>query len=55
MIKQKELKPSPMIVESLINLKLELMQRERGCAVTREILFKINSCLYSQYPNYGKK
>ena len=38
------------IVASLEALKTELLEREANSSTVREILFKINSCLYSQYP-----
>ena len=34
------------MAESLINLREELRKRD----VYREIVFKINSCLYNKYP-----
>lgn len=39
------------VVASLKNLRAELLKRQSGCVVSREILFKINSCLFSQYPH----
>jgi hypothetical protein len=38
------------IVESLENLKEELRLRTNDVTV-REIFFKINSCLFSEYPH----
>jgi len=42
------------IVESLENLKKELIYRQDN-SVVREILFKINSCLFSEYPHEWQK
>ena len=38
------------IVASLEALKAELLGREANSSTVREILFKINSCLFSEYP-----
>ena len=46
-MKQKQ--PNAKIVESLENLKAEIS--EHVDTRSREIWFKINSCLYSQYPH----
>jgi hypothetical protein len=42
--------PDSKIVESLESLKEELASKQENCLVSREILFKINSCLFSEYP-----
>ena len=50
MNKPKKIQPKADIVESLINLREELM--ERTDTTSREMVFKINSCLFSKYPHY---
>jgi hypothetical protein len=48
-MRTKQLQPLELIVQSLENLKKELsMHSEPIC---QEIWFKINSCLYSEYPH----
>lgn len=47
-VKQPDIK----IVESLENLKKELERRQEFDLTAREILFKINSCLFSKYPHH---
>lgn len=42
--------PDTEVVASLLNLRDELITKQENCPVTRQILFKINSCLYSGYP-----
>lgn len=42
--------PDAKIVQSLEALKEELISRQESCHVSREILFKINSCLFREYP-----
>jgi hypothetical protein len=39
------------LVDSLTNLKNELVDRQHNDLVAREILFKLNSCLFSEYPH----
>lgn len=39
------------IIESLENLKQELLLKQEDNHIIREILFKINSCIYSTYPH----
>jgi hypothetical protein len=51
--KIKELQPNEQIVRSLINLRDELFDRKDSALA--EAFFKINSCLYREYPpNYGE-
>jgi len=53
---QKALRPDAKIVESLINLRDELASNTYATSATLECLYKINSCLYGEYPvNYDKK
>ena len=48
--------PDTQVVKSLKNLKTELEGRNLSYDVTaRELLFKINSCLFSNYPSIYKK
>ena len=47
----KSIQAPEQIIASLINLKEELITRQAHDLVCREILFKINSCLYSKYPH----
>ena len=42
--------PDAKIVASLEALKAELINRQYGDVQVLEILYKINSCLYDQYP-----
>jgi len=50
----KELQERDQIVESLINLREELSKNSD--TRSREIMFKINSCLFSEYPHkYSKE
>lgn len=52
--KSKTKQPDAQIIKSLENLKEELLGRD-SCLVCRELLFKINSCLFSEYPvNFSK-
>lgn len=46
----KQIQPVEQIVQSLINLREELVARG-----ATEIAFKINSCLYSEYPHANHK
>lgn len=48
----KEIQNGNKVVKSLLALKDELENNHRGGEI-REILFKINSCLYSEYPITG--
>jgi hypothetical protein len=51
----KELQKADRVVESLIALRDELADDEWSHLVDRrEMLFKINSCLYDVYPIHGK-
>jgi hypothetical protein len=50
-IKIKIKQPDSQIVSSLENLKQELLSKQENNTFAREILFKINSCLYSTYPH----
>jgi len=45
----KELQERNQIVKSLINLRTELSKNTD--TRSREIMFKINSCLFSEYPH----
>ena len=45
-------RPDAEIVASLEKLKKELERREKSDPTAREILFKINSCLFSKYPHH---
>ena len=50
----KELQQADKVVQSLIALRDELADDEFSYFVDRkEILFKINSCLYEVYPIHG--
>lgn len=49
-MKPKKLQPKADIVESLLYLREELMQRTD--TTSREVVFKINSCLFSKYPHH---
>jgi hypothetical protein len=40
------------MLKSLLALKSELESQQKHSTVAREILFKLNSCLYSKYPHY---
>lgn len=52
----KPLKSRDEIVQSLENLKKELELRDNDSYImAREIWFKINSCLYSEYPHSAHK
>ena len=42
----KQIQPVEQIVQSLLNLRNEMVARGQS-----EIAFKINSCLFSQYPH----
>jgi hypothetical protein len=46
----KTLQPDNKIVKSLLNLRDELYLRSND-ASSAEIFFKINSCLYKEYPH----
>lgn len=46
----KTLQQSNKIVQSLMELKEELYKRTSYDPTVREIVFKINSCLFDQYP-----
>jgi len=46
---RKVLQPNDKIVESLLRLKGELWEKQDD--QLREVFFKINSCLYSEYPH----
>jgi hypothetical protein len=43
--------PSDTVVESVKNLRDELVNRAQHDTTAREFLFKLNSCLYKQYPH----
>ncbi len=45
----KTLQPDNKIVKSLLNLRNELYLRSKD-PLSDEIFFKINSCLYKEYP-----
>lgn len=45
----KKLQNNDEIVKSILSLKIELERRQAYDLTAREILFKINSCLYSVY------
>ena len=47
----KPVQTAEQVIASLLNLKEELVLRQANNPVCREILFKINSCLYSKYPH----
>ena len=49
LVNKKPLRPDSRIVQSLLNLKSELEPQEWDPS-TRVLLFKINSCLYDEYP-----
>lgn len=51
----KTLQQSDKIVQSLMELKEELSERMSYDHNVREIVFKINSCLFDQYPVHGQK
>jgi hypothetical protein len=40
------------MLKSLLVLKSELETQQKHSTVAREVLFKLNSCLYSKYPQY---
>lgn len=42
----KKIQPQEKIIESLLNLRTEMVNRGYS-----EIAFKINSCLFSEYPH----
>ena len=44
-------RPGDMVADSVENLRDELIKRSDDATV-REILFKLNSCLYKQYPHH---
>ena len=44
-------RPGDMVADSVENLRDELIKRSDDTTV-REILFKLNSCLYKQYPHH---
>ena len=46
----KQLQQSNKIVQSLMELRDELAERTSYDHTVREIVFKINSCLFDQYP-----
>lgn len=46
----KTLQPDHKVVRSLLNLRDELYLRSND-ALSNEIFFKINSCLYKEYPH----
>lgn len=46
----KALQPADKVVESLLRLRDELYKRPDD-AIANEIFFKINSCLYGEYPH----
>ena len=46
----KTLQPDHKVVKSLLNLRNELYLRSKD-ASSNEIFFKINSCLYKEYPH----
>jgi hypothetical protein len=48
----KTLQPHNKVVKSLLNLRDELYLRSND-ASSDEIFFKINSCLYKEYPHIG--
>ncbi len=50
---RKQQKPDNEIVRSLINLRDELIDKDID--KYHEIFFKINSCLYDQYPVHPRK
>ena len=45
----KPVQPAEKVVESLMNLREELLGQDD--LKSREIVFKINSCLFSEYPH----
>jgi hypothetical protein len=42
------------MLKSILALKAELEAQEKHSTIAREILFKLNSCIYSKYPHYEK-
>ncbi len=55
-MKTKIKQPDAKIVASLEALKAELLKRDYDADGTlREILFKINSCLFDQYPTHPRE
>lgn len=44
-------RPGDMVADSVENLRDEMAKRSDDATV-REILFKLNSCLYKQYPHH---
>ncbi len=50
---KKIMRDHKIIVDSLLNLKKELMNKTD--LKSREIFFKINSCLFSEYPHKFKR
>lgn len=49
---EKPLQPTDKIVMSLLNLRNEILENGTDDATRREYLFKINSCLYREYPTH---
>ena len=46
----KQIQDLELVVESLLNLRDELFENQSSS----ELFYKINSCLYKQYPNFPK-
>ena len=51
----KQLQNPNKVVESLQNLRDELWVRASYDLTAKEICFKINSCLFDQYPVHGQQ
>ncbi len=45
-------RPGDMVADSVENLRDELTKRAETDTTVHEILFKLNSCLYKQYPHH---
>ena len=51
----KQKQPDAQIVASLENLKKEILEKYMYNPDMRMVLFKINSCLYREYPHNPKE
>ena len=49
--RDKQIVSEQQLIQSILNLRAELYEKDDIMVNAREIFFKLNSCLYAEYPH----